>query len=71
MVKDDVVLIDIRNKYEYNIGHFENAIHPDMRNYSELEKWFDKNKDLFNQDKKVMMYCTGGIRCEKASAFVR
>ena len=69
--KEDVVLIDIRNKYEYDIGHFENAIHPDMRNHSELLPWFEENSHLFDKKKKVLMYCTGGIRCEKASAFAR
>ena len=67
---DDFYMIDVRNKYEFDVGHFEGAANPNTRFFSEWTTWADKNLDKF-QNKKVLMYCTGGIRCEKASAFLK
>jgi len=63
--ENDYILIDTRNTYETKLGMFENAIDPGMDNFTEFKKYVEK----LNQpkDKKVLMYCTGGIRCEKAS----
>ena len=61
----DCVLIDTRNRYEWEIGHFENAILPDIENFYDFPRWVDEAG--IAKDKKVLMYCTGGIRCEKAS----
>eukprot|EP00750_Incisomonas_marina_P002737 INCI12584.3.p1 GENE.INCI12584.3~~INCI12584.3.p1 ORF type:complete len:548 (-),score=90.91 INCI12584.3:32-1606(-) len=66
----DVVLIDCRNTYESDIGHFRGAIRPDTRNFAEFPRWVQANKALL-KGRKVAMYCTGGIRCESASAFLR
>jgi UPF0176 protein len=66
----DTVLVDMRNHYESEVGHFENAILPDAVTFrEELPMVADM---LANQrDKKIVMYCTGGIRCEKASAYMK
>lgn len=65
----DFILFDIRNNYESRIGSFEGAIKPDLKNFRDFPKYFEENKDLF-KDKEVYMYCTGGIRCERASALL-
>ncbi len=65
----DVVLIDTRNDYEYAIGSFEGAIDPGTRSFSELPAWLDAHPEL--QGRKVAMFCTGGIRCEKSTALLR
>lgn len=66
----DVVLIDTRNDYEIGIGTFKGAIDPKTVNFREFPDFIDK---YFNGDKKkkIAMFCTGGIRCEKASAYMR
>lgn len=62
--QDDVVVVDGRNDYEYEIGHFRGAIKPEVNNFKEFPKWIDEHlKDY--RDKKIITYCTGGIRCEK------
>lgn len=72
----DVVVLDIRNTFEYEIGHFIHpatqtpAIQPSMTQFSSLDKFLSEKADDL-KDKKVLMYCTGGIRCEKASAMLR
>ena len=63
--KKDVKIIDTRNNYEYKIGHFKNAINPKIDTFKEFNEYIKPNKDQF-QNKKVAIYCTGGIRCEKA-----
>jgi UPF0176 protein len=62
---EDVTLLDVRNNYESRIGHFEGAITPDVENFYDFEDWLDHAG--LKKDKKVLMYCTGGIRCEKFS----
>jgi UPF0176 protein len=63
------VLIDMRNHYEYEVGHFENALEiPSDTFKQQLPVAVDMMKE--NKDKNIVMYCTGGIRCEKASAFM-
>lgn len=62
--EDDVILLDGRNGYEYDLGHFRGAIRPDITNFKEFPQWIEEN--LGDQkDKKILAYCTGGIRCEK------
>lgn len=61
---DDVIIVDGRNDYEYEIGHFRGAIKPDIKNFKQFPEWIDET--LGDQkDKKILTYCTGGIRCEK------
>lgn len=69
LLADDTVVIDARNDYEYDLGHFRGAIRPDIRNFRELPQWIRENKEQF-MDKKVVTYCTGGIRCEKFSGWL-
>ncbi|MFT7071300.1 rhodanese-related sulfurtransferase [Patiriisocius sp. Uisw_017] len=67
----DTVLVDMRNHYESEIGHFKNAITPDVDTFRDsLDVIEDQLKD-HKDDKKLVMYCTGGIRCEKASAYYK
>ena len=67
----DTLCIDMRNHYESEIGHFQNAVTPDVDTFRDsldiIEEQFRDNKE----DKKLLMYCTGGIRCEKASAYFK
>ena len=66
---EDLVILDARNNYEWAIGKFENSITPDIENFRDLPQYLDQNIDQF-KDKQVLMYCTGGIRCERASAYL-
>ena len=66
--KEDVVLVDIRNDYEAKIGKFRNAITMPMRNFRELPDAVKEIEHL--KEKRIVAYCTGGIRCEKASAYL-
>ncbi|MGY8815207.1 MAG: oxygen-dependent tRNA uridine(34) hydroxylase TrhO [Gammaproteobacteria bacterium] len=65
----EVLVIDVRNKYECDIGSFENATMPDTENFREFPDYVNQNLDPL-RNKKIAMYCTGGIRCEKASAYL-
>jgi UPF0176 protein len=65
----DVVVLDVRNRYESVAGKFENAIACDIEHFRELPAYVDQLAEF--KDRKVLMYCTGGIRCEKASALFR
>lgn len=65
----EVVFFDMRNDYESKIGKFKNAITPKMKNFRDLPTLINNYKDLKN--KTIVTYCTGGIRCEKASAYLR
>lgn len=68
--QDDVILVDTRNDYEYRIGTFENAIDPETKSFREFPQWIDENLDP-KKHKKVAMFCTGGIRCEKSTALMK
>ena len=65
----DVVVVDMRNHYESEVGHFENAILPDVDTFRE-QLPFVANMLSDKKDQPIVMYCTGGIRCEKASAYM-
>ena len=65
----DTVLIDTRNDYEYEIGSFKNAINPNTETFRQFPKFVKDNLDP-NKNKKVAMFCTGGIRCEKSTAYL-
>jgi UPF0176 protein len=66
----DVVTIDTRNDYEVRIGQFDGAIDPQTTRFSEFPDWFRKFRET-RPNARIAMYCTGGIRCEKATAFVK
>ncbi len=65
----EVVLIDTRNDYEVKIGSFEGAVNPDIKTFRDFPEWIDKNLDP-GKHKKVAMFCTGGIRCEKSTSLL-
>jgi len=65
----DVVLVDTRNDYEFNIGTFKQAINPDIQTFRDFPQYVADNLSP-EKHKKVAMFCTGGIRCEKATAFM-
>ena len=67
----DTVLVDMRNHYESEIGHFKNAITPDVDTFRESLDLIEEDLSEHKEDKKLVMYCTGGIRCEKASAYYK
>ena len=66
----DTILIDTRNDYETAIGVFKGAVDPNTKTFREFPDWVKNNPGLHNKP-KIAMYCTGGIRCEKATAFMK
>ena len=66
----EVVVIDTRNDYEYQIGSFERAVNPETDAFREFPEFVERNLDP-SKHKKVAMFCTGGIRCEKSTAFLK
>ncbi|MCD8519557.1 MAG: rhodanese-related sulfurtransferase, partial [Erysipelotrichaceae bacterium] len=64
------IVIDARNTYEYDLGHFKGAIRPEIETFRELPQWIREHKDEF-KDKKIITYCTGGVRCEKFSGWLK
>lgn len=67
----DTIVVDFRNHYESEIGHFKNAITPDVETFRESLPIINEQLQNHKEDKNVVMYCTGGIRCEKASAYFK
>lgn len=67
----DTVLIDTRNDYEVAIGTFKGAIDPGTANFRDFPAWLRANRDKLPDTAKIAMFCTGGIRCEKATALAR
>jgi len=68
--RDDVVLIDTRHDYEYEVGTFKGAVNPNTKTFRELPQFVAENLDPAKH-KKVAMFCTGGIRCEKSTAYLK
>ena len=67
--EEDYVMIDVRNNYESKVGHFKDALTPNLDKFYDFPKWLDDSGIPKNQ--KVLMYCTGGIRCEKFSVLMK
>ena len=70
----NIVVIDTRNQYEVELGTFDRAINPEIKSFSQLPEWIAKNDNILHSNgkkKKVAMFCTGGIRCEKSTAYLR
>jgi UPF0176 protein len=65
----DVAVIDTRNDYEVAIGTFDGAIDPETKSFGEFPQWWENNKDRFH-NKRIAMFCTGGIRCEKSTNYL-
>ena len=67
----DTIVIDTRNDYEVAVGTFAGAIDPKTSSFGEFPAWFRANREQFGPNPRVAMFCTGGIRCEKSTAFLR
>ena len=70
----NTLVIDTRNHYEVSLGSFNNSINPKTRNFREFPKWVDKHINKYLKDKQIeniAMFCTGGIRCEKATSLLK
>ena len=67
---EDVILIDTRNKYETSIGSFKNSIDPKTESFREFPEFVENNLK-HQKNKKIAMFCTGGIRCEKSTAYLK
>jgi UPF0176 protein len=67
----NTIVVDFRNHYESEIGHFKGAITPDVETFRESLPIINEQLKVFKDDKNLVMYCTGGIRCEKASAYFK
>jgi len=75
LLKDqNTLIIDTRNNYEVSLGSFRNSINPNTKNFREFPKWIDKDLAKYinkNKTTKIAMFCTGGIRCEKATSLLK
>ncbi len=72
ITEDDVVLLDNRNSFEYRLGRFKNAIDPHVTNFRDFPRYVEAHAPAWQAEgKRVAMYCTGGIRCEKTSAWMK
>ena len=71
--QEDVLVLDTRNTYEHSIGTFKNSIQPETTNFREFPEWVEQleSSKNHNKDQKIAMFCTGGIRCEKASSLLK
>ena len=67
----NVIIIDTRNDYEISMGHFKNAINPYTSNFRNLIDWADKWSRGVDRSTPILMYCTGGIRCEKSTSYIK
>lgn len=65
---DDTIILDVRSNYEHNVGKFKDAVTLDIENFRDFPEKVEKLKEF--KDKKIITYCTGGIKCEKASAYL-
>ncbi len=73
LTDENTIVIDTRNHYEVSLGSFENAINPNLKNFREFPDWLEKNLKKItkeNENINIAMFCTGGIRCEKASSLL-
>ena len=66
---EDTIILDARNDYEFDLGHFRGAVRPDITRFRDLPEWIRNNKDQLD-GKNIVTYCTGGIRCEKFSGWL-
>jgi len=71
IAREDTVLVDMRNHYESEIGHFDGAVTPDVDTFRDSLDIIENDLKEHKEDKNLVMYCTGGIRCEKASAYYK
>ena len=67
----DTIVIDTRNDFEVAMGTFAGAVNPNITTFGQFPAWFRAHRDEFGENPRVAMFCTGGIRCEKSTAFLR
>jgi UPF0176 protein len=67
----EAIIVDTRNDFEYRYGTFENAINPKTERFSEIGAWVDHNLTDADKERPIVMFCTGGIRCEKSTALMK
>jgi UPF0176 protein len=70
ITKENVIVIDTRNDYEVEVGSFKSAVNPHTETFKQFPAWVEKNKNILT-GKKIAMYCTGGIRCEKSTSLLK
>jgi UPF0176 protein len=70
IIAPDVITIDTRNDYEFEMGHFEGALNPGTRNFKQMVRFTEKELMPVAAGRRIAMYCTGGIRCEKYSSYL-
>lgn len=73
LTDENTIVIDTRNHYEVSLGSFDNAINPNLKNFREFPDWLDNNLKKITNDNEninIAMFCTGGIRCEKATSLL-
>lgn len=68
--RKDVIVVDTRNDYETEVGIFKGAVDPRTETFKQFPKWVEDNQELL-RNKKIAMYCTGGVRCEKSTAYLK
>jgi len=68
---EDTIVIDTRNDYECAIGSFSGAIDPKIKTFRDFPEWLQQHEEKLRKAKKIAMFCTGGIRCEKSTAYAR
>ncbi|MCT4635918.1 MAG: rhodanese-related sulfurtransferase [Rickettsiales bacterium] len=71
IAKEDVLVIDTRNKYETLLGSFDRAVDPKTDTFRQFPRWVKENLSDVDKNKKIAMFCTGGIRCEKSTAYMK
>lgn len=69
MQDENTVVLDARNTYEFDVGHFKGAIRPDVETFRDLPQWIQENREML-EGKRILTYCTGGVRCEKFSGWL-
>jgi UPF0176 protein len=69
--KEDVIVVDTRNKYETLLGSFKNALDPNTRTFRQFPQWVQDNLGHLDKSQKIAMFCTGGVRCEKSTAYMK
>ncbi|HJD55203.1 MAG TPA: palindromic element RPE1 domain-containing protein [Rickettsia endosymbiont of Pyrocoelia pectoralis] len=70
IANEDVIMVDTRNDYEVKVGTFKSAINPHTETFKQFPDWVEQNSELF-KGKKIAMFCTGGIRCEKSTSLLK
>ncbi|GAA0344838.1 rhodanese-related sulfurtransferase [Bacillus carboniphilus] len=70
MQEENTIVLDVRNTYEYDLGHIRGAIRPDVETFRDTPNWVRENRELL-EGKRILTYCTGGIRCEKFSGWLK